>query len=247
MHRMPISLLIAVTLWTGSVFAAPTEVFTRGIEAFQKNDFTESRQRFLELLADHPNDPTLLYNLGLVELSDKHPGRAKAYWRKALYLDPGASAPLAGLSKLKKLVPSDEDSALMALHRRVPFPILAGFAWICFTLGTFLFIRFRKKQKAGTPSGWASWGTALGFFALFTFLSIHNFFSLHWSLQGVIMDSSVPARSSPTDEAPTLFEFREGDDVVVHRRQQDWLQVQKSATAIGWVKKTQVFIHSGGS
>ena len=248
MHRLPISLLLAFFFCTMPALAqSPAEPFTIGLEAFKKGAFSQSREQFSQLLQSHPRDPLLLYNLGLVELSDNHPGRALAYWRKALYLKPGYSPVLAGMARLQavKGSPLGDTNPFLWLYWRVSIEILLGGALILFVLTGFFWVRFtaaRKFEKPASPWGLAL--SALGFAAI-TGLAVHNFQLLHQNTKATVMETAVPAHSSPSAEAPSLFEFREGDEVVVRRSQDEWIQVQKSATAVGWVKKNQVLVHSG--
>jgi tetratricopeptide (TPR) repeat protein len=270
MHSLPISLLTIFLFWAAPSFGQPSQapipaennnspapvaadntatsksgLFTEGLEFFKKGDFTQSRERFSQLLKENPQDPLLLFNLGLVEFNDKHPGRALAYWRKALYLSPGFSPALSGMAQLKKTKSFPEDNPLLWLYWRVPFVFLLGAVFLFFTLSGFLWIRFAAKSKLGKPA--APWSFALSVvaFLIFTGFAIHDYQLLFMETKATIMEVTVPAYSSPSSEAPSLFEFREGDEVVVRRSQDDWLQVQKSATHVGWIKKNQLLIHSG--
>jgi len=243
---MPIFLLWFSLFSTGFA-ATPPETFTHGLESFKKNDFTQSRADFNELLKQHPNDPTLLYNLGLVELSDKHPGRALAYWRKALYVDPGFSPSLTGISRLaeSKALPQLSIPPLLWMYWRVSFTIS-----LALTLGTFLlaglfWVRYLARKKfSGTSSLWKPLLLS-ALFVTFAIFSVHNFWLLHKDTKATVMDNNVAVYSSPSLEAPSLFEFNEGDEVVVRRQNGDWFQVQKSATSVGWIRKEQAYIHSG--
>jgi tetratricopeptide (TPR) repeat protein len=87
LSMLPLCLLVSLTFWVSSAFpdASTDTVFTQALESFKQSDLAKSRESFLQLLQKSPNDPVLLYNLGLVEFSDQHPGRAMAYWRKALF------------------------------------------------------------------------------------------------------------------------------------------------------------------
>ena len=87
--------------------------------------------------------------------------------------------------------------------------------------------------------------TAVMLFFVMMGLSVHDYQLNHFETKATVMEPTVPAYASPSADAPSLFEFREGDEVTIRRTQQDWLQVQKSATAVGWVKKNQILIHSG--
>jgi len=229
---------------------APTGpvTFPQGVEYFKKNDFAHSREVFTQLLAEHPQDPTLLYNAGLVEVSDKHPGRALAYWRKALYLEPGFAPVLAGMAHLKKaklLPPEEEPNPFAWLYWRIPLSYLLAISFLLFIATGILWIRFALQKKMEKPAPLGALITAAILFFVMMGFSVHDYQLNHFETKATIMEPTVAAFASPSADAPSLFEFREGDEVTIRRTQQDWLQVQKSATAVGWVKKNQILIHSG--
>jgi tetratricopeptide (TPR) repeat protein len=234
---------------TSAPVSAPvTGSFSSGLEAFKKGDFAESRKQFAALLNSNPQDPVLLYNLGLVEMTDKHPGRALAYWRKALYLSPGYSPVLAGMAQLKKskLLPPDAQVSPMAwLYWRVPLTILLALSLALFVATGVLWVRVASRAKSGQPGPVMGLSVSAVLLVVFLGLSAHDYQLYHYETKATIMEATAPAFSSPSIEAPSLFEFREGDEVTIRRTQEDWIQVQKSATAVGWIKKNQLLIHSG--
>jgi tetratricopeptide (TPR) repeat protein len=291
MSMLPISILFALTFWTGTAFcqeeptsqmaalpstssepvtpAADTEPatasseastathppsppttgdFTQALETFKAKDLNESRKQFSELLTQHPNDPVLLYNLGLVEYTDKHPGKALAYWRKALYLQPGFSPALSGIRQVHRVIPnfkSNEASIAKELYWRVPLWFFFGSTFIFFVFAGALWILHIARRKKDAPSSSLGPVLASTFFLIFISLTLHAYISYYEPLQGTILDSPVAVRSAPSEESPSLLEFNEGDEVVILRTQDNWLQVQKSATAAGWIPKEKALVHSG--
>jgi tetratricopeptide (TPR) repeat protein len=247
---LPFSLLLSLTFWVFFAFPQTSSppVFTQALESFKLSDLAKSRESFLQLLKESPNDPVLLYNLGLVEMTEKRPGKALAYWRKALYLRPGYSPALEGVKKIEKLkIPGLLNSSWLA---KMPWYLslssllaLTLFSW---TLTTIFAIRWRKAQKWNLPQrALIPFSVCFVVAATTTYLSWSHFSSTHkWSSATIIVDSAS-VHSSPSADAPSLFDFKEGDSVRLHRANGDWVQVQKSATALGWVKKEQILVHSG--
>jgi tetratricopeptide (TPR) repeat protein len=291
MRMLPISILFALTFWTGTAFcqeeptsqtaalpstssesvtpAADTEAtavspdpsaathahpttatgdFTQALETFKAADLGESRKQFSELLTQHPNDPTLLYNLGLVEFTDKHPGKALAYWRKALYLQPGFSPALSGIRQVHRVIPnfkSNETSIAQEIYWRVPLWFFFGSTFVFFVFAGALWILHNARGKKGLASSSLGPVLASAFFLIFLSLSLHAYLSYYLPLKGTVLESPAAIRSAPSEDSPSLLEFNEGDEVVILRTQNNWLQVQKSATAAGWIPKEKVLVHSG--
>jgi tetratricopeptide (TPR) repeat protein len=249
LSMLPLCLLVSLTFWVSSAFpdASTDTVFTQALESFKQSDLAKSRESFLQLLQKSPNDPVLLYNLGLVEFSDQHPGRAMAYWRKALFLQPGFSPAVAGVSQLEK----QKKSSLVPAQwwqkgpRYVSLPWLMGALLVFISLSVVFSVRRKRalKIKIPEPPLWPLPVCLTASALLSVFIALHISLT-HWQTLATVMDP-VAIHSSPSVESPALFDFKEGDEVVVHRQNGDWLQIQRGSTAIGWVQKNAIFIHSG--
>ncbi|MBY0386018.1 hypothetical protein K2X05_12740 [bacterium] len=242
-------LLVSLTFWCSSADpdSASSAVFTQALESFKQSDLAKSRESFLQLIAKSPNDPVLLYNLGLIELTDQHPGRALAYWRKALYLKPGYRPALAGIARIESMKKSNLPT--YSFWQKIPFYFSLSFflamSLLFFVLAILTAVRWRRAIKLQmpnpslTPTIALSMGTFIGLSLAFLTYSLAH----HQKLGIIITDA--PVHSSPSPDSPALFNFNEGDEVSVFRENENWIQVQKSATALGWIKKEQLFIHSG--
>jgi len=227
--------------------SSSNSAFTGALESFKQHDLTKSRDQFLALIKESPNDPTLLYNLGLVEYTDQHPGRALAYWRKALYIHPGFSPALAGMRKLEaaKLPSLDSISWGERLSFYIPLSWLLCLFTACLIVSAFLFVRWRRARKFHLEA--PSLALPLSLLAVGTcsaFLAGLYFQKTELQDLATIMVPSSAVHSSPSDSSPALFDFREGDSVLIRRAHGPWYQVQKGATSIGWLQKQDVFVHS---
>lgn len=243
------SILLSLTMWISPAYSqtdqrniSPSEMFTSALQKFKTKDYVQSRQMFSQLLAAHPNDTSLLYNVGLVEATDNHPERAFAYWRKALFLSPGHGPSLEGISSLKPGVASY--SFPLWIYWRIPIAVLSLLAFFFWCFSAALVVRNIRRTSAQKPVGWGITILCGSLFLVFATLSVHNYMTLFNTTTATLM-ANTPAQASPANDSPSLFEFKEGDDVHVLRAQAEWLQVQKSETAVGWVKNTAVLIHSG--
>ncbi len=249
LSMLPLCLLVSLTFWVSSAFPdAPADtVFTQALESFKQSDFAKSRESFLQLLQKNPNDPVLLYNLGLVDFSDQHPGRAMAYWRKALFLRPGFSPALTAIHQLEKQKnsPFAAPSWWQKGPRYVSLPWLLGALLIFISLSVIFMVRRRRAIKLQAPV--KSLGPILAGFAASALLIIAiciHVSLVHWQTLATVLQP-VSVHSSPSNDSPSLFDFKEGDEVVIHRKNGDWLQIQRGSTAIGWVPRSALFVHSG--
>jgi tetratricopeptide (TPR) repeat protein len=241
--------LVSLTFWFSSADpdSASTPVFTQALESFKQSDLAKSRESFLQLLTESPEDPALLYNLGLIEFTDQHPGRALAYWRKALYLRPGYAPALEGISKIEKIKKSNLPA--YSFWQKIPLyaslSFFLGLSLLFIVLTTVSAVRWRRAIKLQTSKPTLTLPIALsGSTLLFLSLAFLTYSLAHYQKLGIIL-ADTPVHSSPSQDSPALFNFNEGDEVSVFRENENWIQVQRSATALGWIKKEQLFIHSG--
>ncbi len=245
-------ILVSLTFWNSSALpdSGSDTVFAQALESFKQKDLAKSREAFLQLVSGSPNDPVLLYNLGLVEMSDQHPGRALAYWRKALYLKPGYGPAIDGLKKIEKLrIQGLQD---VSWWQKIPryvslsFLLTLNLFFASAAIFSLLLLRRALKFEFSNPTYATPAFLVLGTLLLSTVSWLH-FSSTQAHTLATVMIPSAAVHSSPTTESPALFDFREGDEVTVRRQNGNWYQVQKSSTAIGWLQKDHVFIHSGES
>ncbi len=222
-------------------------VFTQALESFKQSDLAKSREAFLQLLQKSPDDPVLLYNVGLIEYSDQHPGRAVGYWRKAVYLQPGFVPAISGINQLEK----QKIPAIIPVPwwqkgpRYVSLPWLLGILLAFIILSVVFGVKRQRatKLESARPPLWPMILAIVSSAGLVIVVALHVSI-LHWHTMATVMEG-VAIHSSPNSESPALFDFKEGDEVVIHRQNGEWYQIQKGSTAIGWVKKTAVFVHSG--
>jgi tetratricopeptide (TPR) repeat protein len=249
MNILTASILLSLSMWVSPAYSqtnqrdnSPSDTFSSALQSFKTKDYVQSRKLFENLIAQHPNDTALLYNLGLVEAMDNHPARAFAYWRKALFLSPGDGPSLQGIARIKDSV--DYPSPLMPLYWRIPIAwmfILSALAWL---LSGFLILFSLRRRKNKQSPIWGSVIASCVVFIILSSLSLHNYWLSFERTSGTVM-AATPAFASPQKDAASLFDFREGDEVQILRSQGQWAHVQKSATAVGWVQKQSILRHSG--
>lgn len=256
---LPIFLFLTLTFSRGAELpdsAANTDpgtVFTQALESFKAHDYTKSREFFKTLLLQSPNDPVLLYNLGLVEFTDNHPGAAAAYWRRALWLSPGDSPSLEGLAQLQKKLPSVDVGGVIALYLRFPPWIYLFLSCALFLISGWLVLGNLKQAKSGQPVK-AVYLTILSGILFLGLLGIttHYFFIYSQEERATLLENNTALYASPSESAPSLVSLPEGTDVLILREQKNseeakdqWFQVQKSSVQVGWVQKDKIFLHSG--
>jgi tetratricopeptide (TPR) repeat protein len=64
----------------------------------------------------------------------------------------------------------------------------------------------------------------------------------YFTQSAIVTAGETDVRNGPFEEAPSLFKLRDGAELTVLDRKDNWLQVTDSADRIGWVKLDQVLL-----
>ena len=64
----------------------------------------------------------------------------------------------------------------------------------------------------------------------------------YFTPSAIVVTGETDIRNGPFDEAPSLYKVRDGAELTVIDRKDNWLQVTDSAQRIGWVRQDQVLI-----
>lgn len=64
----------------------------------------------------------------------------------------------------------------------------------------------------------------------------------YFTQSAIVTAGETDVRNGPFDEAPSLYKVRDGAELTVLDRKDNWLQVTDSADRIGWVKLDQVLL-----
>lgn len=247
---LTVYIFIALSFFSPQSFSdsSSNTLFSQGLKSFKSKNFTSSKENFEQLLKEHPDDPTLLFNIGLVAFEEKRLGEATAYWRKALYLKPGFSPAIQGLEQVEQLLSQDRDVSLLEdVYRRVPITISFTLCFLSFAILVFLTAHSSIRSKQGRPA--LLWQLALmsTLFILSASFAFIHYQRVFISTKATVLEESTNVYASPSKEAPSLLTFSEGVEVNVIRKEKNWTQVRKSSTEVGWVTNDKIFIHAGSA
>ena len=65
--------------------------------------------------------------------------------------------------------------------------------------------------------------------------------------RGTIVEEKVSAQSAPGDQQLNLYDLYGGFEVVIRSHSGDWVQVTYPGALTGWIKKSSLYVTSGGS
>ncbi len=231
--------------------------FSSGVKAYQDKDFVQAKTHFLESAKLSPTNADVYYNLGLSEFQLNQKGAAIGYWRRALDLKPTHSLAQDSIkfAATQMLRPIGNQNASLfeklgdllkyiSLHLLLFFTLAFTFAG-CWTWIKILGKRKVERREERDLTAFGIKAPALGFGAfLFLALSLAKYIDKH-QIGATIVVPTVTLRSSPSDESANLMEVFEGQEVVVRKSRDNWIQVQVLGRSTGWLPRNAVLISSG--
>lgn len=236
--------------------SGPEVLFKQGIAEFRSNKFVEATRTFQSALAQDPNNPAVLTNLGLASLKIDQKGWALAYFRKALSLDHSLSearyAMNEALSKLEvKELPRQNswyESFRQSILTQLSIDFLVILTLVSFLLTGWWLLSYlgqrRRNAKAELPAPQVSIPLIVVgcFFVLLSVVSTLKLYDVFHVVRGTVVAKKSSLYSAPEASQSALFEIYEGLEVEVLDQSGDFYQVQYPGGAAGWISKKDVFI-----
>jgi tetratricopeptide (TPR) repeat protein len=245
--------ILSISFFSTNCFSQNLDL---ALKSYQNGDYDTAKKILDETLAQDADNTLVLYNLGLTEYKLGNPGKALAYWRKAINLSPGFSLAEDAINYAKsqmRLV-SEEDGALghkiaAKVLSIVPAPVL----YALFLITLFIFLKktisyIAKKRQAllnDQPLPSFSFSSLVSFFVSLLLLypvAFSYFESL--KTRATVITKVVETKSSPNLEAATLYTLNEGESVIVLDKIDNWYKIKDRSGRLGWAQQSLFFLTS---
>lgn len=244
-------------------FSQPAD-FPAAVKAFNERRFEEAKQIFLALEAEHPNNPTLLLNLGLIAQREKRLGAALGLWRKGLALHPADDALLNAVDWVRPKLPKAEVARRLdlwetwrsSLFGRVsPLATISLSALFLFASGAYLLRWWGARRRAFSDESALPplpiAGLTLAVLFVFLFSISAAILVDRLDVRGTIVTEKIEVRSAPEPSATTLFEAFEGMEVIVRESRNvetlSWRRITYPGGGTGWIRDFDVFMSTDPS
>ncbi len=231
----------------GSLLAADVAAdFSAANELYAKGQFATAAADYEKLLQTGGESAALLFNCGNAEFKAGHLGKAIAAYRRAQLLTPRDPELRANLGFVRNQVsgatlrPDRWQNWLGALTLNEGAWLAVLFFWALFGLLVARQIRPVLASRLGGVTRLAGVLTILAG----TVVALHaaNHFN---SAVAVVTVAEATARSGPFADAQAAFTIRDGVEMRVLDRHDDWVQAADAAGKIGWFSQTQVEVLPG--
>ncbi len=232
------------------------ELFAKGNELYQAQKFPQAAENFKDLVSRNPNRASFFFNWGLAEFQAGRRGLGVGIWRRALMIEPGYTPAQDALDfairqmQLREISSSGwigwlTNEALSGIS----LDQMLGLTCILLATGGWLLLTYigrrRKALQQEEPLPHFPWigGALAGLFVTSVVLSTVK--ALEVSTPRATAIQATPVRSAPSDASSTLFELREGSDVVLRQAKKGWTQIRYPGGMSGWVPNEVLFQTSG--
>ena len=240
-------LFLAALIFAGNLFAADvTAEFSAANKLYAEGKFTDAAAGYEKIMATRTQSPALLFNYANAEFKAGHLGKAIAAYRRTGQWSPRDDEIRANLAFVRNQVQGATvregrwQSWLGTLSLNEWTLLAAGAFWLVFLLLAAGQIRPALAPKLRSL-------TRL-FVVLVIFLGAGLSLQAvnHFSRQtAVVISAEATARSGPFDEAQSAFTARDGAELRVLDRHDDWVQVADGSGKIGWLNRKQVEVLPG--
>ncbi|HTB86057.1 MAG TPA: SH3 domain-containing protein [Candidatus Sulfotelmatobacter sp.] len=244
--RYGILTLFALVL-TGHLFAADAPAdFAAANKLYAEGNFPGAAAAYEAILQNDGQSAALWFNCGNAEFKAGHLGKAIAAYRHAELLTPRDAELRANLAFVRNQVQgaslreSQWQKWVGSLSLNEGAILTTAFFWAMFALLITRQVRPALVPRLRTATRLVVALTIVSGAVLA--LQAANHFN---SAVAVVTTSEATARSGPFDDAQSVFTSRDGAELEVLNRHDDWVQVADNAGKIGWMNKKQAEILPG--
>ncbi len=246
---MAVLVLISIFCFFSSIDAA-AQSKVQGDEAFSQGDYETAISIYHHVLADHPNDAAVCYNIGNAYYRQGDMAHAILYYERALLLQPGDddarfNLQLACSKTIDNIAPEREMFFVTWYHSlaslfSVDTWAIVALVTLALTLILGLLYYFASAIALRKAAFFSSLVLLL-VFVLSNVFAMQQRQSLMNRHDGIIMVSEVGVNSTPTDGVAEEFTLHAGTKVsVIDSTMQGWLQVSVADGRQGWLRADAV-------
>ena len=245
MKKLLFSLLALV--FAGNIFAVDAAGdFSAANKFYAEGKFSDAANGYEKSLASGATSPNQFFNYGNAEFKSGNLGKAIAAFRRAELLAPRDSEIRANLAFVRNQVQGAtvRESFWQNWLGNLSLNEWTIFATFAFWL-TFLLLAAKQIRPAlATKLKGATWIFAALTIFSGTILGVQA--ANHFSKQtAVVISAQAMARSGPFDDAQSAFTVRDGAELSVLDRRDDWVQVADGSGKTGWLPAKQVEVLLG--
>jgi tetratricopeptide (TPR) repeat protein len=246
-RRFGIAVALSALVFAGKIFGADAASdFSAANKLYAEGKFADAATAYQKILQTDGQSPSLLFNYGNAEFKAGQLGKAIAAYRRAELLTPRDAELRANLAFVRNQVQgvtlreSQWQKWIGPLSLNEGAVLTAVLFWMLFAL--LIARQIRPTLAPKLPSATRLAAVLTLFSGAVLALQSQTHFN---SAVAVVTSADATARSGPFDEAQSAFTARDGAEMRVLGRHDDWVQIADGAGKIGWVSRKQVEVLPG--
>jgi tetratricopeptide (TPR) repeat protein len=233
--------------FTGTLFASDvTADFSAANRLYAEGKFSDAATAYEKMLQAGGQSSALLFNYANAEFKSGHLGKAIAAYQQAAQLSPRDTELRANLAFVRNQVPgatlreSRWQNWVGVLTLNEGAMLTAVLLWFTFALLIARQLRPALMPKLRNLTR-VSVMVTLFSAAVLGWQSANHFYSR----TAVVIADNATVRSGPFDDAQSAFTTRDGAELSVLARREDWVHVADGAGKSGWLPAKQVEVLPG--
>ena len=243
-HKFKGLLIAAIALISVSIQAEEIgSAFVAANQLYEQQRYSEAAAAYDKLVQAGNHSPALYYNLGNAYFKAGLTGRAIAAYREAAKLAPRDPDIQANLQFARDQVQNSKPpvqnlwtAALDHLSVNEWAMLASAFVWIWFLMLAFGQWRpdWRKPLRR--------YAIGLGLVAVCMIVCSSFAAQRYFVRAAVVAVQEAVVRRGPFDESQSAFTLRDGAELTVLDRKDNWLQVADTANRTGWISENQIAV-----
>ena len=219
--------------------------FKSGIELYNKGDYNEAINLFVKIINNGEHSDELYFNLGNSYYKLNDIPNSIYYFEKALKLNPNDNDILNNLAYSQNMLidkidqlPSNQLSDFInyiSMFFSIKQWLILGIIFLYFFL--ILFVIYFFKKDSNDKKNYFTLSSA--FFCLtiiFILIGVTKFENQKSNIQAIIFDKKIDFRTEPNYRSEIQFNLHEGTKVNIIDELDDWVLVELSNGASGWME-----------
>ena len=244
-----------IILWSfffcGTIFSqTENEVsFKSGVELYNKGDYNEAINLFFKIINNGEHSDELYFNLGNSYYKLNDIPNSIYYFEKALKLSPNDKDILNNLTYSQNmlidkidLLPSNQLSDFFNYTSdffSIKQWLIIGTIFLYFFL--ILFVIYFFKRDSNTKKKYFTLSST--FFCLtiiFILTAVIKFENQSSNVEAIIFEKKIDFRTEPNYRSEIQFNLHEGTKVTIKEELDDWVLVELSNGASGWMESKSI-------
>lgn len=228
-------------VFLGLLFFSQAPFASEAQKAFETHDFQKAQTLWVGQIKTHPHNPNLYYNVAKSYEKQQKLGFARAYYLKALALDPADIQSKSNLQNIEKKLIDQElinqdfiESLLKILTFNRTHSEIAWFFLIFFSLFS---ISLWLPSSLAKKSRWALFILSL----ISASILYCAYFQSFIAKKSIIITPKTAVHSGPSESLPTLFFIHEGSQVYPLKKKNNWQKITLKNGLEGWIKNNDIF------